>query len=448
MTLYKRYLIIFALLIGTGLLAQFTGHFAKMKRAFLNQLIVRIYGDPYELIQQVILAAASTTARFPRDIETSILPIRVTSLDLTRDTDFLAGAGGLAPYPGGLLILDKKGSIYIFANAQLSKFNDLAVPNRLEKYVASGRLTINSANMRAHSIAYNLETQKLCASYTRFVSAETDCLVVSCIDIDANTGRVLGGWEDIFETPPVSFKIASMAGGGGLLLWNKKAYFAVGYPNSVGYADEWATNSWYTGDASKANSQDEASPFGKIYEYDFDKKQYRLISVGHRNPQDIEKYGDLLLSVEQGPQGGDELNSIKNGKNYGWPWITFGTRYGAYDFNWLDPSLDIKFDQKDFEPPIFSFVPSVGLSCIHEVRNFHERWNRDILAGSLKAQSIFRIRFGENRNVVFAEQIWIGIRIRAIEELDSSLVVLTDDARLLFLNVDNKRLKSNKKTYD
>ena len=57
------------------------------------------------------------------------------------------------------------------------------------------------------------------------------------------------------------------------------------------------------------------------------------ISQGHRNPQGIVLYNnDTLIVSEHGPRGGDELNIVKKGNDYGWPFVTYGQPYGAGDY--------------------------------------------------------------------------------------------------------------------
>ena len=85
-------------------------------------------------------------------------------------------------------------------------------------------------------------------------------------------------------------------------------------------------------------AQDKNSNFGKILEVNKDdlnniilnnetNLKVKIHSMGHRNPQGITKINDNIFSVEHGPLGGDELNKIINGKNYGWPIVSYGTKY-------------------------------------------------------------------------------------------------------------------------
>ena len=95
--------------------------------------------------------------------------------------------------------------------------------------------------------------------------------------------------------------------------------------------------------------------------------------------------------------------------------------------------------------PIYAYVPSVALSPIVPVAGFHPEWDGDLLVGSLKAQSLFRVVFKEGR-VLISEPIWIGHRIRDILQIPGQgIVLLTDDSLLIFLTVDEDLLKKDVK---
>ena len=90
-----------------------------------------------------------------------------------------------------------------------------------------------------------------------------------------------------------------------------------------------------------ALAQDVNSKFGKILEINkknldiintdqANELDLKIFTMGHRNPQGITKIGDTIFSVEHGPLGGDELNKIIKNKNYGWPTVSYGTKY-LYD---------------------------------------------------------------------------------------------------------------------
>jgi len=129
----------------------------------------------------------------------------------------------------------------------------------------------------------------------------------------------------------------------------------------------------------KKLAQDKSSYFGKILSIkvdDFKKKklQTKNFSIGHRNPQGITIIKNHIFSVEHGPHGGDELNKIKLGYNYGWPKVSYGTRYGFDDEG---KAYSNEHKKGGFEEPLFALVPSVGISslnvCPHKLKNYYKK---------------------------------------------------------------------------
>lgn len=88
-------------------------------------------------------------------------------------------------------------------------------------------------------------------------------------------------------------------------------------------------------------------------------------------------------------------------------------------------------------------MPSIAVSNLIEIQGFDSRWEGDILVGSLKALSLFRLRL-DGAKVLYSEPIWIGQRIRDLTELkDGTIALWTDDAQLLFVSVDRDQLSEN-----
>ena len=77
-----------------------------------------------------------------------------------------------------------------------------------------------------------------------------------------------------------------------------------------------------------------------------------------------------------------------------------------------------------------------------EVAGFHDRWNGDLLVGSLKAQTLFRLKIASNR-VLYSEGIQIGSRIRDLVQMPNQIALITDDPALVLITVDEERLKQN-----
>lgn len=177
-------------------------------------------------------------------------------------------------------------------------------------------------------------------------------------------------------------------------------------------------------------AQAPGADYGKIIEIDLETETARHLSRGHRNPQGITvDAASRLWVVEHGPRGGDELNLIRDGKNYGWPLETYGS---GYDGKPVPGSISIG-RHETYEKPVFAWLPSLGTSALIQVEGFHPSWDGDLLAATLRARMLVRIRLDGER-VVFAERIEIERRIRDLAQLaDGSLALWTDDSKLLLL---------------
>ncbi len=148
-----------------------------------------------------------------------------------------------------------------------------------------------------------------------------------------------------------------------------------------------------------------------------------VLSYGHRNPQGLAVAKDgTIYQHEHGPSGGDEINIIEPGKNYGWPIITYGMDYnGAY----VSPFTE----RPGLAQPIHVWDPSIAPSglIVYEGAMFPE-WHGNLFVGALVDQEVRRLEMDgttvTNEIVAFDE---INARIRDIREApDGSIYVLTD----------------------
>jgi len=132
-------------------------------------------------------------------------------------------------------------------------------------------------------------------------------------------------------------------------------------------------------------AQDDNSMFGKIIEIDKNDLDQALLkndsnlnvkifTKGHRNPQGLTRIEDHFFSVEHGPRGGDELNKIIKNKNYGWPKVSYGTKY-FYDTE--ERIYEVNHEKNQFMEPIFALVPSVGISAVNKcpliLKNYYKK---------------------------------------------------------------------------
>ena len=145
-------------------------------------------------------------------------------------------------------------------------------------------------------------------------------------------------------------------------------------------------------------------------------------SFGHRNPQGLVVASNgTVFENEHGPMGGDELNIIEPGKNYGWPAITYGVDYsGAI----ISPFTE----QPGMEQPIKYWVPSIAPSSMLLYRgNMFPQWQGDLFISALVPGDVRRLEM-DGQTVKSEDILWAEFgRIRHIgEALDGSLILVTD----------------------
>lgn len=125
-----------------------------------------------------------------------------------------------------------------------------------------------------------------------------------------------------------------------------------------------------------------------------------IYSYGHRNPQgiDIHPVSRRIYNNEHGPRGGDEINLVGKGNNYGWPVITFGINY--------DGTIITKETAKTgMEQPVFQWTPSIAPSSMAFVAgDKYPGWKGDILSGSLSFKYLDRVHL-ENGKVTEEEKL-------------------------------------------
>jgi cytochrome c2 len=157
----------------------------------------------------------------------------------------------------------------------------------------------------------------------------------------------------------------------------------------------------------------------------------RNFTKGHRNPQGLAAARDgSIWMTDHGARGGDELNRIVEGSDYGHPTVSYGTEYESMVWR-RNPRQG---HHEGFEKPIYVWIPSIATSQVEIVeKNMFAGWQGDLLVSSLRAKTLFRVRVEDGR-AIFAEPIEIGHRIRDITEIaDGKIVLLTDEGQLVFI---------------
>ena len=153
-----------------------------------------------------------------------------------------------------------------------------------------------------------------------------------------------------------------------------------------------------------------------------------IYSYGHRNIQGIVQHPDTgaIWATEHGPRGGDELNLIRPGGNYGWPTVTQGRDYGTED---TFPDAEARA-MEGMTAPVFEFLPTLAPSGLAVVSgDTFPAWDGNLLAGGLRAERILRLVI-EDETVLHAEELLLQTigRIRDIRQgPDGNIYVLNDE---------------------
>lgn len=160
-------------------------------------------------------------------------------------------------------------------------------------------------------------------------------------------------------------------------------------------------------------------------------------TYGHRNPQglfyDIEK--KQLWSIEHGPRGGDEINLISAGKNYGWPVISYGKEY------WGPVKVGEGTHKEGMEQPVKYYIPSIapGSLLVYSGKVFPQ-WKGNLFSGALKLQHLNQVVIDSELQSIDEKRLLkeLDERIRCVVESPEGWIYLsTDSGRILRIKPNN-----------
>lgn len=152
-----------------------------------------------------------------------------------------------------------------------------------------------------------------------------------------------------------------------------------------------------------------------------------LFSIGNRNIQGaaLHPVSGELWAHEHGPQGGDEINIIRSGRNYGWPVITYGVNYG------IGTRIGIGTHKEGMEQPLYYWDPSIApAGMTFYTGDRFPSWSGNLLVGALRGQMLVRLTL-EGEEIVAEERLLqnrVG-RIRDVRQGPDDLIYLLTDAR-------------------
>lgn len=407
--------------------------------------------DPRPIVWSVIdtfnAVKHSAIQRFSQIVEgakvTTLLDVELTRFDLSATADSGSGYryGAIEHLGAGrLLLATDYGQFFLIDTATASpaaeKLPLKVDSNRqaLVEHAARNTIRVNQRWLRVDDLLLFDGGRRLAVSFSRW-DAERHCVslrvAVMPVPPDWRNNAASPEWREVFRSEPcLPLKssrnaLGSIQSGGRMIeAPDGRILLSVGDFEFDGQ------------DGLPHHPQDLGVDYGKIIEVDPDTSRKRVVTSGHRNPQGLARDAEgRVWSSEHGPYGGDELNLIIEGANYGWPEVTLGVDYGPRPW----PLAARQGRHPRFKVPSFSWLPSIGASQLLQVKDFADEWDGDLLLSGMEAKTLFRIRL-EGDVVQYVEPIAIGSRVRdMVQDDQGSIWMWTDEGNLIRLRARPSR---------
>ena len=345
--------------------------------------------------------------------QTPNLQIRVDDVKASTTSGGNMRGAGLAVLSNDELLLGggKTGGeifLYNLSNKKLTKLASLISANRR---VNDSRFAINDIAVLSQSQS----AANLLISYPR-LGLQRDCVevVVENVNYDRINQKIKRVKTWLVTKPCVPISAVQHTSGRFAVIDSKSAYVTIG---DLGY--------------TQISNRKKRGDLGSIFKVS--STSVSKFSQGHRNAQGILLYnGKDLLAAEHGPRGGDELNLIKAGSDYGWPFVTYGQPYGPGDY--VRPTKT--GTHAGFVEPLKYWVPSIAPTELVQLpKSGWGDWNNQLVLGTLREQVLVFMAIDERFVVTNTVNVDIGERIRDLEVLSTGeLVATTDSGKLLVIS--------------
>jgi aldose sugar dehydrogenase len=367
-------------------------------------------------------------------LETSLQRVLVKRLQLPNAAEEFSGGGALATAGDLLYVMTSGGHVRAFDMRRVHPLEtaiDTVPINRADLMQSRARYAVVLTWFRsvgAHAEALDDSTQRLFVMHNRF-DARNECFTFNI----SRTTLVRRGdrlemsepWRTLYTTAPCMtlqgdegfgrYPFSGHISGGKMIDFDgKRLLVTVGDFNFDGYLrDAWP--------------MDRSNPYGKFILLDKETGRSEIYAIGARNDMGLLRDSSgTIWATESGPQGGDELNIVERGENYGWPESTYGINYESNPW----PLAREQGRHDRYRTPVFAWVPSVVPTNLIRIEGHpgkFDAWRGDLLIASLRGQSLLRLRFDASQRVVYEERIPFGDRIRDMVRLfDGRIALLTD----------------------
>ena len=357
--------------------------------------------DEVEGLAQYILTGIERVDQYAfqeKTLATDTFQTEAVGFDLDTLVSDMGSPWDMAFLPNGdMLITEKSGTLYRLTAADRQLQPIEGVPEVLDQGQGGLFDVILHPNFADNNFVY--------LSYAGFKQEGEDTLSTTVITRATLDGNTLTGQEQIFEALPYSTKRHHY---GGRLVFDPEGYlyFSVG---DRGSRDE--------------NPQSLDNHCGKIHRTHDDGSipddnpfvneegaMPSIYSYGHRNPQGVAVHPTTgaIWTHEHGPRGGDEINIVRKGANYGWPVISYGLNYDGTTFTQLTA-------KEGMEQPLHYWVPSIApCGAAFVTGDRYPGWEGDFLVGSLRFEYLNRCQV-DSKNVTNEERLMENIgRLRSV----------------------------------
>lgn len=345
--------------------------------------------------------------------QTPNLQIRVDDVKASTTSGGNMRGAGLAVLSNDELLLGggKTGGEIFLYNLSSKKLTKLASLISANRRVNDSRFAINDIAVLSQSQS----AANLLISYPR-LGLQRDCVevVVENVNYDRINQKINRVKTWLVTKPCVPISAVQHTSGRFAVIDSKSAYVTIG---DLGY--------------TQISNRKKRGDLGSIFKVS--STSVSKFSQGHRNAQGILLYnGKDLLAAEHGPRGGDELNLIKAGSDYGWPFVTYGQPYGPGDY--VRPTKT--GTHAGFVEPLKYWVPSIAPTELVQLpKSGWGDWSNQLVLGTLREQVLVFMAIDERFAVTNTVNVDIGERIRDLEVLSTGeLVATTDSGKLLVIN--------------
>ncbi|MDC0543233.1 PQQ-dependent sugar dehydrogenase, partial [Candidatus Pelagibacter ubique] len=327
------------------------------------------------------------------------------------------GSGYVDFYEDNLFVLSSRGVLAYRKNLIDDDENFKQIKNNINEYIAVKQFEKEKWFALRHLLIFK---DKIFISYTEEI--KKDCWNTSVIYGDINYKNI--EFKKLFSPNKCIHSIenidkefsAHQTGGKIIAIDNNHVLLSIGDYRSRHLA------------------QDKKSVNGKIIKININNNDYKIISMGHRNPHGLlfDKENNIILASEHGPQGGDEINLIEVEKinqgiiqNYGWAIASYGEHYGGITEKnakkYEKYPLFKSHIKHGFIEPLKTFVPSIGISALVQISK-----NKYVVS-SLKDKSLYFFELNKQRKIVNLERLEVSERVRDLRVNKNRLYLFLED---------------------